>query len=78
MANRFDECCPHCRKKLKCHGWFESRDYSTNFEFPCDHCGKQIEMIVHTVPEFEMRKAETPEEYQARRQAAIARGNGKQ
>lgn len=69
--SRWDERCPHCGKKINCHEWFTAKDYSTNFEFACDHCGKSVECTVHSVPEFELEKAETLEEYQARRKRLL-------
>ncbi len=61
---RFDECCPHCSKKIgSLNDFFVCADYQTDFTFECPHCCKEIQCDVHTVPEFELRKAETPEEY---------------
>lgn len=70
----FQEQCPHCLKRVyDINGMHADRDYATNFVFACPHCGKPIDVTVHMVAEFEFIKAETPEEYQARRQAMIER-----
>jgi hypothetical protein len=53
--SRFDECCPHCGTWLAVYDQFISHNYETNFDMECTHCGKHITVIVHTVPEFELR-----------------------
>lgn len=61
----FKEQCPHCYKRVyDLHSKFEGADYSTNFEFTCPHCEEPIQCDVHQVPEFELSKPETSEEYQ--------------
>ena len=71
MRGRFDDCCPLCEKQLDMHGIFTSHDYQNDFVFECPECGEKIEATVHSVPEFELEKAETREEYLKRRQEMI-------
>lgn len=63
---RFDECCPHCEKKIKyLNDFFCGADYASDFTFDCPACSKEIQCDVHSVPEFELSKPQTPEEYAA-------------
>jgi hypothetical protein len=74
----FDGRCPHCNHDIgdkRLHSIWTDHDYSTSFEFDCEKCERSIEMTVHSVPEFELQKAETPEEYQARRAELMRRIN---
>lgn len=72
--SRWDERCPHCTKELgSIHDIFVNHDYRTLFTFDCPHCGELIECQVHSVPEFELCKGETPEQYRARVEEMKAR-----
>lgn len=51
----FDECCPHCGAKQDIRSKWESADYASDFVFVCD-CGKNVQVIVHQIPEFETKK----------------------
>lgn len=64
---RFDEHCPYCSQSLtdEIYPKFVNSDYATDFAFECRHCGNEIQCDVHQVPEFELNKAQTPEEYKA-------------
>jgi len=63
---RFDECCPHCNKKIKTlNDVMIGADYASDFKFDCPHCSKEIQCDVHSVPEFELSKPQTVEEYKA-------------
>lgn len=67
----FDERCPHCSIRIMgMSARFESHDYATDFKFDCPECGKKIQCDVHSVPEFELSKAQTPEEYKASLESA--------
>ena len=70
----FDGRCPHCNKSIDgaLHGIWTDHDYMTDFVFECPECKQRVQMNVHSVPEFELEKAETPEEYQAKRAALVA------
>jgi len=62
---RFDEQCPHCYRRIyDLHQKMIDADYQSEFTFPCPHCSTPILCNVHQVPEFELSKPETPEEYQ--------------
>lgn len=65
MGN-FTERCPHCDYKLKeLHDKFVNADYAMDFSFDCPLCDNTIAVHVHQVPEFELSKAQTDEEYAA-------------
>jgi len=54
---RWDECCPHCEKKLDVYSAWQAREYPDDeFEMECEHCDGVITVYVHAVPEFEMFK----------------------
>jgi transcription elongation factor Elf1 len=57
---RFDERCPHCGTKIAVHEHFVSHDYSNCFTMECPLCEEEIEVEVHSVPEFELRKVDDP------------------
>lgn len=62
---RFDEQCPYCYRRIyDLHQKMVDADYQSEFTFLCPHCSKVIQCDVHQVPEFELSKPETPEEYQ--------------
>lgn len=55
VKGRFDECCPHCKHKIKnLYDCFVSSDYKTSFSFECPICNETIAVEVHSVPEFEL------------------------
>ena len=75
----FDGHCPHCNHDIgdtRLHAIWIDRDYGTDVSFRCDKCDKPIQMYVHSVPEFELEKPETEEEYQAKRAEMVARNGG--
>jgi hypothetical protein len=58
-SGRWDECCPHCGKKLDVYSAWQAREYPDDeFEFECCHCEKLVQVYVHAVPEFELHKKE--------------------
>jgi len=71
--------CPHCGHHMS-HGvlyeMMVGADYKSNFRFACLRCSVDIECDVHSVPEFELSKPETQEQYQARRLKMLTEGNG--
>ena len=74
----FDGHCPHCNHDIgdsRLHAIWIDRDYINDFVFLCDECGDEIQMNVHSVPEFELEKAETKVEYQAKRIEMMKRMN---
>lgn len=72
-SSNWNETCPNCHAKQNAHENWVAKDYATVFEFNCTQCDCRIECMVHTVPEFEFREPESPEEYQQRRRQAIER-----
>ena len=65
LYGRFDETCPYCEIKLNSldsgcilYEHFQSGDYETEFTLECPHCKETIEVVVHSVPEFELFKQE--------------------
>lgn len=71
--------CPHCGHHMS-HGVLYEQmvraDYGTYFQFDCLRCSALIQCDVHSVPEFELSKPQTKEEYQAKRAKMLADGNG--
>lgn len=68
---RFDERCPYCGAKMT--DLNQRGDYQSQFNFDCPYCEQSIECTVHSVPEYELSKSETPEEYAAKLAAMKAR-----
>lgn len=60
----FDECCPHCEKRIKnLYQSFVDKDYSTAFSIECPHCFKKVAVDVHTCPEFETSNPDLMNKY---------------
>lgn len=73
--------CPHCGHRMNEGVLYEMMvraDYKNDFRFACLACERDIQCDVHSVPEFELSKPETQEEYQARRAKMLANWNGAQ
>lgn len=72
----FDGHCPHCNHDIgdqELHRIWVDRDHGNDVIFRCPSCEKEVQMFIHSVPEFELEKPETEEEYQAKRREMIKR-----
>lgn len=53
----FDQRCPHCSVVMNdLYGKWQDHDCQSTFFTDCHWCQKSVEIIVHSVPEFETAK----------------------
>jgi transcription elongation factor Elf1 len=70
----WNETCPTCGAKNNLYDAFVSKDYNTEFRVPCQGCGRELLVEVHSVPEFEVTDAAASDQHQRAMSKLYAKG----